>query len=68
MPDEETTVTFRISSVLKGHVAAEAKARDMTLTSFVKEALEREVIRSARRRSALLGCDSVIDLTKDEDD
>lgn len=65
------TVTFRIPGVLKGHVAEEARARGMSQTRFVREALEREVIRSARRRHALVGVGAgaeAIDLTKEEDD
>lgn len=64
------TVTFRIPDVLRGQVTEEAKARGMSKTRFVREALEREVIRSARRRHALVGVGmaGAIDLTKEEDD
>lgn len=63
------TVTFRIPDVLRGHVLDEARARCMTVTRFVCEALEREVIRSARRRHALVGVGvDAIDLIKEEGD
>ena len=61
-------MTFRIPDVLKGHVSEESRARGMPITRFVIEALEREVIRSARRRHALVGVSlDAIDLTKEED-
>jgi len=63
------TVTFRITDALKDLLSEEARARGMPITRFVCEALEREVIRSARRRHALVGAGvQAIDLTSEEDD
>lgn len=61
------TVTFRIPDVLKSQVSGEAKARGVSVTSFVREALEWGVIRSARRRHSLEGAKDAIDLTKEDD-
>lgn len=63
-----STVTFRIPGVLKGQVFREAKARGMSVTGFVREALEWAVIRSARRRHSIVGAGvEAIDLTKEDD-
>lgn len=55
------TITFRIPEDLKKRMLSEVKRRGATMTTFVREALEQELIRSARVR-----VDLAIDLSKED--